>query len=187
MLTSSILSRLKICLLMEEIYFKSAVHRQRSIFPERRWSISNFRVTANSLTIGGSASGTTTYLQDGVRNFSLLTKTANLQPSIESVQEVSLVQSGASARFDQPSVVNVITKAGTNKFHGRLYDYLRNDALQTKGYFNVPKPPLRYNQFGANIGGPIFHNRLFAFFDYAGLRNNAGTTLYSNVPTLLGA
>ena len=137
------------------------------------------------MTIGGSASGTTTYLQDGVRNFSLLTKTANLQPSIESVQEVSLIQSGASARFDQPSVVNVITKAGTNKFHGRLYDYLRNDALQTKGYFNVPKPPLRYNQFGANIGGPILHDRLFAFFDYAGIRNNTGTTLYNNVPTLL--
>ena len=145
--------------------------------------ISNFRVTSNSLTIGGSASGTSTYLQDGVRNFSLLTKTANLQPSIESVQEVSLIQSGASARFDQPSVVNVITKAGTNRVHGRVYDYFRNDVLQTRGYFNVAKPPLRYNQFGANVGGPIVHDRLFFLFDYAGLRNNAGTTLFAYVPT----
>jgi hypothetical protein len=145
--------------------------------------ISNFRVTTNSLTIGGSASGTTSYLEDGVTNFSLLTKTANLQPSIESVQEVSLIQNGASARFDQPSVVNVVTKGGTNSFHGRIYDYFRNDALQTVGYFKVPKPPLRYNQFGANIGGPILHNKLFFFFDYAGLRENAGTTLYANVPT----
>ena len=145
--------------------------------------INNFHTTNNSLTIGGSASGTTTYLQDGVTNFSLLTKTANMQPSIESVQEVNITQNGASARFDEPSVVNVITKGGTNRFHGRAYEYLRNDALDTVGYFKVPKPPLRYNQFGVNIGGPIIRNKLFFFFDYAGLRESQGTTLFDFVPT----
>jgi hypothetical protein len=145
--------------------------------------VSNFHTTANSLTIGGSASGTSTYLQDGVTNVALLTKTANMQPSIESVQEVNVTQNGASARFDEPSVVNVITKSGTNQFHGRAYEYLRNDALDTVGYFNVPKPPLRYNQFGANIGGPIIRNKLFFFFDYAGLRESQGTTLFDYVPT----
>ena len=145
--------------------------------------INVFRTTGNSLTIGGSASGTTTYLEDGVTNFTLLTKTANFQPSIESVQEVNITQNGASARFDEPSVVNVITKSGSNQFHGRAYDYLRNDALDTVGYFNVPKPPLRYNQFGANIGGPIIRNKLFFFFDYAGLRESQGTTLFDFVPT----
>jgi outer membrane receptor protein involved in Fe transport len=147
--------------------------------------ISNFRTTTNSLTIGGSASGMTTYLQDGVTNFAVLTKTANFQPSIEAVQEVSIVQSGASSRFDEPSVVNVITKGGTNGFHGRLYDYLRNDALDTVGYFKVAKPPLRYNQFGANLGGPIIKDKLFFFFDYSGLRESQGTTLFANVPTQL--
>ena len=145
--------------------------------------ISNFRTSGNSVTIGGSASGTTSYLQDGVSNFSMLTKTANLQPPIEAVQEVSIIQNGASARFDEPSVVNVITKGGTNKFHGRVYDYFQNDVLNTVGYFKVPKPPLRFNQFGANIGGPIIRDKLFFFFDYAGLRNSQGTTLYANVPT----
>lgn len=145
--------------------------------------ISNFGATGHSLTIGGSASGTTSYLQDGVSNVSMLTETANLIPSVESVQEVSIIQNGASARFDEPSVVNVITKGGTNTYHGRLYDFLRNDALDTVGYFKVPKPPLRYNQFGANIGGPIVKNKLFFFFDYAGLRQSAGRTSYDNVPT----
>ena len=137
----------------------------------------------NSLQIGGTAAGTTTYLENGVDNFNMLIKSVNLQPSIEAVQEVSLVASGASARFDEPSVVNVITKAGTNAYHGRLYDYLRNDALSTIGYFNVPKPKLRYNQFGANIGGPILRNKLFFFFDYAGLRTAQGKSLFAHLPT----
>jgi Carboxypeptidase regulatory-like domain/TonB dependent receptor len=145
--------------------------------------ISNFRTTTNSVTIGGSASGMTTYLQDGVTNIAVLTKTANFQPSIEAVEEVSIVQNGASPRFDEPSVVNVITKSGSNRFHGRLYDYLKNDALETVGYFKVAKPPLRYNQFGANLGGPIVKNKLFFFFDYSGLRETQGTTLFANVPT----
>ncbi len=146
-------------------------------------NVGYYNLGANSLTIGGTTYGTTTYLQDGVSNFNLLAKTANLQPSIESVQEVSLIQNGASARFDEPSVVNVITKGGTNGFHGRAYDYLRNDSLDAVGYFNVPKPPLSYNQFGANIGGPIIKNKLFFFFDYAGLRYDLGQTLFANVPT----
>lgn len=145
--------------------------------------VNNFRTTSNSVTIGGSASGTTSYLQDGVTNIAMLTKTANFQPPIEATQEVSIIQNGASARFDEPSVVNVITKGGTNRFHGRAYDYFQNDALNTVGYFNRPKPPLRYNQFGANIGGPIIKNKLFFFFDYSGLRDIRGTTLYAVVPT----
>lgn len=145
--------------------------------------IANFKTTGDNLTIGGSASGTTTYLEDGVTDFNLLTKTANLQPSIESVQEVNITQSGASARFDEPSVVNVITKSGTNRFHGRAYDYNRSDALETVGYFKVPKPALTYNQFGGNIGGPIIRDKLFFFFDYAGLRESQGQTLFDYVPT----
>lgn len=145
--------------------------------------VTTYGGASNSLTIGGTAYGTSSYLQDGVTNFNMLTKTANLQPDIEAVQEVSLVQNGASARFDEPSVVNVITKSGTNAFHGRAYDYLRNDALDAIGYYNFPKPALRYNQFGANIGGPILSSKLFFFFDYSGLRQSQADTLTANVPT----
>lgn len=130
-----------------------------SPFQNAAGPVNNFRTTSNSVTIGGSASGTTSYLQDGVTNIAMLTKTANFQPPIEATQEVSIIQNGASARYDEPSVVNVITKGGTNRFHGRAYDYFQNDALNTVGYFNRPKPPLLYNQFGANIGGPIVKNK----------------------------
>lgn len=145
--------------------------------------IGGYNEGANSLTIGGTAYGTSSYLQDGVENFNMFTKTANLQPSLEAVQEVSLVQNGASARFDEPSVVNVITKSGTNEFHGRLYDYVRNNALDAIGYYKTPKPPLTYNQYGANIGGPILRNKLFFFFDYAGLRESSSSPLFAKVPT----
>jgi hypothetical protein len=137
----------------------------------------------NSLTLGGGVYGTSTYLQDGVTNFNMYTKTANLQPSVEAVQEVSLVANGASARFDEPGVVNVITKSGTNAFHGRVYDYMRNDALDAIGFYQTAKPSLRYNQFGVNIGGPILRKKLFFFFDYAGLRDNSSAPLFAVVPT----
>ena len=145
--------------------------------------VSNFKTTSNSLTIGGSASGMSSYLQDGTTNIAMLTKTANFQPPIEATQEVSIIENGASAQYDEPSVVNVITKTGSGAFHGRVYDYLQNDSFNATGYFKRPKPPLRYNQFGANMGGPILRNKLFFFFDYAGLRNSTGTTLYADVPT----
>jgi hypothetical protein len=142
-----------------------------------------FHEGGNSLVIGGSVYGTTGYLQDGVTNFNVLTKTANYQPSIEAAQEVSIVRNGSSARYDSPNIVNVVTKSGTNQFHGRLYDFLRNDALDAIGEIKAAKPPLRYNQFGGNIGGPILRNRLFFFFDYAGLRELDSTILSATVPT----
>jgi outer membrane receptor protein involved in Fe transport len=145
--------------------------------------ISDFSTTNNSLTIGGTAPGTSSYLEDGVYNVSMFTRTANMQPSAESVQEVSLTANGASARFDQPSVVNVITKSGTNSFHGRVYDYLENNLFNANGYFSSPATPLRYNQFGANLGGPILKNKLQFFFDYSGLRNYSSGITRLLVPT----
>jgi len=142
-----------------------------------------YHENANALVIGGSVYGTTGYLQDGVTNFNVLTKTANYQPSVEAAQEVSIMRNGSPARFDSPNIVNVVTKSGANQFHGRLYDFLRNDALDAIGEIKAVKPPLRYNQFGGNIGGPVLHNRLFFFFDYAGLRELDATVLSATIPT----
>ena len=142
-----------------------------------------FHLGGNSLTVGGTTYGNTSYLQDGVTNFNLLTKTANLQPSPEDVAEVSIQENGASARFDEPSVVNVITKSGTNSFHGLVYDYFQNDALNANTYYATTKPELRYNQFGANIGGPIIKDKLQFFFSYNGLRSLTGATVNVFVPT----
>ncbi len=66
-------------------------------------------------------------------------------------------------------VVDLITKSGTNKFHGSAYEYLRNDALDAKNYFSRgPRPEFRQNQFGVSIGGPIKQDKAFFFFDYEG-------------------
>ncbi len=145
--------------------------------------IAYFGQQNNALVIGGSAYGTTGFLQDGVSNFNYLTKTANYEPSVEATQEVSLIRNGASARFDSPNIVDVQTKSGTNSFHGRLYDFLRNDAMNAIGEIKQDKPPVRYNQFGGNVGGPILRNRLFFFFDYAGQRDHSSELGTALVPT----
>jgi len=150
-----------------------------------RSDINFFAVTQNVLTIGGHAAGETSFLEDGVTNFNLLTKTANIQPTVEATQEVTIVRNGASARFDEPTVINVVTKGGGNKFHGRIYDFLRNDALNAYTKNNTEKTVQRYNQFGANIGGPLIKNRLFFFFDYAGSREYDVQVLEALVPTAL--
>jgi hypothetical protein len=127
-----------------------------------------------SLTIGGTTYGNTTYLQDGVINTNLNTKTANLQPSPEVTEEVSTQLNGASARYEGPAVLNVITKRGSSRLHGTIYDYFQNDALNARARLDPPKlPPLRYNQFGVSVGGPILRDKLFGFFAYDGLRSEA--------------
>lgn len=145
--------------------------------------ISFFGTGSNSLSLGGTTMGNTSYLQDGVLNYNLLTKTANLQPTPEDVTAVNVQANGASARYDEPGVVNVVTKGGSNAFHGQAYEYIQNDAFDAKGYFDTQKSQQRYNQFGVNVGGPILKNKLQFFFAYDGLRQHSMTTDLELIPT----
>ncbi|MGD0890938.1 MAG: TonB-dependent receptor [Terracidiphilus sp.] len=96
--------------------------------------------------------------------------------SIDSVQEIDFANSGYSADVGHSlgPQMNIITKGGTNQFHGELFDFFRNDALDALDYFanslTAPKVPLRMNQFGGNLGGPMVKNRLFLFANYEGLQ-----------------
>jgi hypothetical protein len=96
--------------------------------------------------------------------------------SVDSIQEIDFANSGYSADsgFSLGPQMNIITKGGTNQFHGTVYEYLRNDALDARDYFNNSGPiqPLKLNQFGGNLGGPILHNRLFFFANYEGDRTH---------------
>jgi hypothetical protein len=76
------------------------------------------------------------------------------------------------------------TKSGTNNFHGSVYEFFRNDALNTRTFFASTKPVLRYNLFGASLGGPIKRNRTQFFFNYEGKRQTTATTQILNVPTV---
>jgi hypothetical protein len=96
--------------------------------------------------------------------------------SIDSIQEIDFANSGYSAEVGDSlgPQMNIVTKGGTNEFHGELFDFFRNDALDANDYFanalTSPKVPLRMNQFGANLGGPFVTNKLFFFASYEGIR-----------------
>ena len=142
-----------------------------------------FATLGSSVQIGGAQNINTTFLQDGVVNLNLMTQAANIVSSVEAAQEVTTLLSGSPAKYDRPYIVNVTTRSGSNHFHGVLYDFLQNDAMNARNYFATTRPPIRYNLFGANLGGPILHNKLFAFLDYSGLRNNNPSVTTGNVPT----
>ena len=94
--------------------------------------------------------------------------------SVDAMQEFR-VQTSTFAAEDgrSPAQVSIVTRSGTNQFHGTAYDYLRNNFLDARNYFDrppLPMPPLRQNDFGGTIGGPILRDRTFFFFSYEGLR-----------------
>jgi len=106
--------------------------------------------------------------------------------SIDAVQEFRVYSTSFSAEYGQAlgGVVNLITKSGTNEFHGGAFEYFRNEKLDSRNYFNAGnKPAFRLNQFGGSVGGPIKKNRVFFFANYEGLRQRLGIIQNALVPT----
>ncbi|MBI1791885.1 MAG: TonB-dependent receptor [Acidobacteria bacterium] len=145
----------------------------------------------NALGHHGNSNG---WLVDGIDNNEYTFNTVIVQPSIESVREFKVLTGVYSAEFGRGAgVVSVSTKSGSNELHGNAFNFLRNDKLDAKNYFaapNVPKAPLRRNQYGAAVGGPVRipkvydgKNRTFFFGDYFGLREIRGLTFVNSVPT----
>jgi len=95
-----------------------------------------------------------------------------VQPSPDSIQEFRVITNTFDAEYGRNSgaVVNVVTKSGSNSFHGDVYEYFRNKALNARGYFDTVNPDLKQNQFGATLGGPIKKDRSFFFGSYEGRR-----------------
>lgn len=114
---------------------------------------------------------------------------ATYLPSPEAVEEFKVEQTNFSAEygFSGASVVNMITRSGTNKFHGSGYDFVRSDLFDANNWFadraGQPLPPLRRNNYGFTFGGPIIKNKTFFFFDYDGLRSTGLSTATFGVPT----
>src|ERR1700730_5821352 len=104
----------------------------------------------------------------------------------DAVEEFSVSTSNQSAEYGRTSggVVNAITRSGTNAFHGSVYEFLRNSALDARNFFDPAKiPPFRRNQFGASAGGPIQKDKTFFFADYEGFRQALGVTNLDFVPS----
>ena len=145
------------------------------------------RVSA-SFSVNGQDDTLNNYIVDGIDDNERVIGTIGVRPSVEGIQEITVETNSYSAQAGRTAggVVNIITRSGTNQFHGSAYEFLRNDitdarnVLQTSG----AKPELRQNQFGGSIGGPIFRDRTFFFFDYEGFRQVSGLTYTSTVPTI---
>jgi hypothetical protein len=104
---------------------------------------------------------------------------------VDAIQEFSVLTSNYSAEYGKTSggVINAITRSGTNQFHGSVYEFLRNSALDARNFFDTTIPPFTRNQFGADAGAPIRKDKTFIFGDYEGIRQSKGVTAVDTVPS----
>jgi Carboxypeptidase regulatory-like domain len=157
------------------------------------------------LNTAGGREDTTNFMINGINLNDMVQNQITFQPSINTVQEFKADNSTFSAEYGRNSgaIVNIATNSGSNAFHGEFFEFLRNDVLDARNFFNFcppgqsvcknqGKPPFKRNQFGANIGGPIYlphfgeggspfgyngKNKTFFFFSYEGTRQRQGLTL----------
>src|SRR5436190_1395914 len=122
---------------------------------------------------------------DGTENHSNILGIAVINPNPDALEEFKVTTGNYDAEFGNVSgaLLQGTTKSGTNQIHGSLFEYLRNDKFNAADPFTSLKPPLRWNQFGGSVGGPLRKNKLFGFFDYQGTRRRTGGALITTVPT----
>ena len=137
--------------------------------------------------VGGQRSGHNIYLLDGTKITDELFNNLVINPSVDSIEEFKIQKSMYPAEFGgkASALINVATKAGSNRFRGSLFEFNRNDAFDSANYFHPagqPIPPLRQNQFGGTLGGPIVQNRTFFFGSYEGTRMARSLTRTFSVP-----
>lgn len=142
---------------------------------------------STSPQVNGMRAESNNYLLDGADNNEPFLGSAAVVPSVEALQEFKIQSNLYSAEFGSGggAIVNVVTKSGSNEFHGSLYEFLRNDALDARNFFSPEVPVLKRNQFGFALGGPIRQNRSFFFVNYEGFRERSAETRTASVPSLL--
>src|ERR1700722_8711584 len=143
------------------------------------------------MTISGQRSTFNNYRIDGINvNDYAMAAPGNvigIVLGVDAIQEFSVLTSGFPAEYGRATggVVNAISRSGTNQFHGAVYEFLRNSALDANDYFTrsagSPIPPFKRNQFGVSAGAPIIKDKLFVFADYEGLRQSKGIPTVSGV------
>ncbi len=135
--------------------------------------------------VNGQPPESNNYLLDGVTNVDSVNGGFALRTPPDAISEFRILTSNAPAEYGETSgaTTSVVTKSGSNKFHGDVYDYLRNNSLDARNFFATATEPLHQNQFGATFGGPIRRNRDFFFAYYEGQRSRQGETRTAIVPT----
>jgi hypothetical protein len=144
----------------------------------------------SQVSIGGARPYQNNYRLDGISVNDYANSspgsTIGLSLGADSIQEFSVISSNYSASYGLTSggVVNAMTRAGSNNLHGAAYEFVRNDVMDARGFFDGSKLPFRRNQFGGSAGAPIVKNKLFLFANYEGLRQSLTTTTIDTVPSL---
>jgi len=148
--------------------------------------------TPNFSLAGGRTQSQMFWIDGGSgQNMRLGVGQINLDPPVEAVDEIKVLSNNYSAEYGGSAggVIVETTKSGTNRYHGSVYEYLRNDSLDAPGFFASVqngakvKPELRYNVFGGTLGGPVKHDRTFFFFSYEGQRLRTGGLDTLTVPS----
>ncbi len=147
-------------------------------------------IPLSNFSINGGPQLSNEVLLDGIPDTTPQFNGYAIIPSIDAVQEFEVKTNNMAAEFGRTSggVVNVLMRSGSNAFHGVVYDFLRNDALDSNTWLNnrtaQAKPLFRYNQFGASAGGRIRKDKTFFFANYEGLRRSTARAFLFSVPTL---
>jgi len=155
---------------------------------------------ANSFITAGNREDSVNFQINGINLNDISQNQITFQPSISTTSEFKINNQTFSAEYGRSdgSIVTVATRSGTNQFHGEVFDYFRNEWLDARNYFNrgvnvatgAPLPfgtgakaPLKRNNFGVSVGGPVYRDHTFFFFSYEGLRQHQGILQNSNVFT----
>jgi outer membrane receptor protein involved in Fe transport len=140
-----------------------------------------FGNATGGFNVNGMRNQSNNFLMDGATNNDTFNTGFVLRPPPDAIEEFKILTHAFQAEYGRNagSVVNVVTKSGSNRVSGAAWEFNRDDALQARNYFapqNQPKPELKQNQFGVAVGGPVVRNRLFGFGFYEGYRNDSGIT-----------
>jgi outer membrane receptor protein involved in Fe transport len=135
--------------------------------------------------VDGQRPESNNFLIDGADNASSVDGGFVLKPPIDAIDEFRIMTHNANAEFGRNtgSTTNIITRSGTNSLHGALWEFLRNDAMDSSDYFTRSVQPLKQNQFGATLGGAIIKDKTFFFAYYEGFRNRQGESVPATVPS----
>lgn len=141
------------------------------------------------MTIAGQQERANNFSYDGTNITSPNVFTYSYKLSVDEIQEFKVLPNSYDAQSGrgQGGMIVVTSKSGTNEFHGGLFEFIRNDVFDARNFFNAegtPKPPIRRNQFGGNLGGPIARNKTFFFYNFEGLIRHDSDTRVATVPSI---
>lgn len=136
-------------------------------------------------SINGQTNRSNLFTLDGIYNTGVILNTPQIEPIIDTILEFKVQSHNDQAEFGQGTggIVNVVTKSGTNEFHGSAWEYLRNDNLDANNFFTQTVTPFSQNQFGVAGGGPVVKNKVFFFGSFQEFRFRRSGETFLKVPS----